>query len=549
MTVPSFPQTAAAPGDSTGASVARRELVLVLGVWSVLAAVLLYLAKENLSIPGLYYDEAIFGGMAKDFVTGHVHGQHLRGSETVDILGHPFPMFIQSYLGALKSWMFIPSFSLFGSSVPVLRLTNLFWGLLALAFFLIGAWRWLGLRTALLAGALLAFDPAYFFLAVLDWGAAIPSLFCRCVSFFLIVLWSQQRRNIYLFLAAVFAGLGFFNKVDFAVLLVAVGIAIACVYARRLPLWRNFVWSTALFCAGFALGAGRMLLRAPGILALGMPASSGNSSELVEKLRTLVATYDGSYFYRLMNFGGLFNKMYDEPSHAYSVFAFAFVIAFVALIGVALNRNSRNASKQTARVLLLATVLVTIGVLLVPGAVRIHHSVLVFPLPHLIVATAVSLLCEKFSTAGKFQRTIPTLIIAATALVLTSELFAIASTQKIIRATGGRGRWSESINTFCRENKDRADLRIVSLDWGFNEQLAFLTERPTLAEPFWNFQNLPPLPADPDCIYLVHPPEYSLFPFGPTYLRAAQKAGDQVEIRPYFDRQNHVSFYAIQFKE
>ena len=547
MTVPPFPQTAATPGESSDSSVRRHELWLVLAVWFVLAAMMLYLAKENLSSPGLYYDEAIFGGMAKDFVTGHVHGQHLRGSETVDIFGRPFPMFIQSYLGALKSWMLIPSFRLFGSSVPVLRLTNLFWGLLALGFFMLGARRWLGLRTALFAGVFLAFDPAFFFLAVLDWGAAIPSLFCRCVSFFLIALWSQRRRNTYLFLAAIFAGLGFFNKVDFAVLLVAVAIAVACVYARPLPSWRNFVWSTALFCAGFALGAGPMLLRTPGILALGMPASSGNSSELVEKVHTLVATYDGSYFYRLMNFGGLFNKMYDELSHAYSAFGFAFVIAFVVLLGVTLNRNSRNASKQIARVLLLATVLVTIGVLLVPGAVRIHHSILVFPLPHLIVATAGSLLWEKFSAAGRFHHTARILIIVAIALVLMSQAFAIASTQKIIRTTGGSGRWSESINAFCRENKDRADLRIVSLDWGFNEQLAFLTERPTLAEPFWNFQNPPPLPADPDCIYLVHPPEYSLFPFGPAYLRAAQKAGGQ--IRPYFDRQNHVTFYAIQFKE
>src|SRR6202011_3452519 len=127
-------------------------------------------------------------------------------------------------------------------------------------------------------------------------------------------------RNTYLFLAAVFAGLGFFNKVDFAVLLVAVGIAIACVYARPLPSRRNFLWSTALFCAGFALGAGPMLLKAPGILAYGMPAPSGSSSELVEKLHTLVATYDGSYFYRLMSLGGLFNKMYDEPSRTYCLF-------------------------------------------------------------------------------------------------------------------------------------------------------------------------------------------------------------------------------------
>ena len=545
-----FSETGDASEESGTSTVQHHELLLVIALWLALATVMLYLAKQNLSIPGLYYDEAIFGGMAKDFVTGHVHGQHLRGSETINILGHPFPMFIQSYLGALKSWMLIPSFRVFGSSVPVLRLTSLFWGLAALAFFLFGAWRWLGLRIALVAGALLAFDPAYFFLSILDWGAAIPSFFCRCLSFFLIVLWSQHRRSAYLFLAAIFAGLGFFNKVDFAVLLVAVGISVACVHGRRLPTWRSFLWPAVLFCAGFALGAGPMLLKAPGILAYGMPAPSGSSSDIMEKLHTLVATYDGSYFYRLMNLGGLFNKMYGEPSRAYSLFGFAFVAAFVALLGVALNRNSKNGMKQTARILLLTTALVTIGMLLVPGAVRIHHTVIVFPLPHLIVATAASLLWEKISSLRRFRRPVQLAIIVTVALVVTSDLVAVTSTQKIIRATGGSGLWSESINAFCRENKDRADLRIVSLDWGFNEQLAFLTEQPTLAEPFWTFRrNLPPLPADPSCIYLVHPPEYSVFPFGPTYWRAARKAGDQVEIRPYFDRQNHVSFYAIRFKE
>ena len=546
-----FPSETADTSERSGRlTVPRRGLLLISAFWIVLAAAMLCLAKQNLSLPGLYYDEAIFGGMAKDFVTGHVHGQHLRGSEVVEIFSRPFPMFIQSYLGALKSWMLLPSFCVFGSSMSVLRLTNLFWGLTALAFFLVGVWRWLGSRTAMLAGAFLAFDPAYFFLSVLDWGAAIPSLLCRCVSFLLIVLWSRQGRSIFLFLAAIFAGLGFFNKVDFAILLVAIAVSAAFVYGHPLPRWRNFLWSTALFCAGFALGAGPMLLKAPGILWQGMPATSGRSNDLLEKLHTLIATYDGSYFYRLMNVGGLFNKMYDEPSRTCSLFGFAFAAAFVALLGIALNRNSQNDSKQAARILLLATILVTIGMLLIPGAVRIHHTIMVFPLPHLIVATAASLLWEKISNLRRFQHTVRGAIILAVAFVLTTELFAIASTQKIIRATGGSGLWSESINNFCRENKNRADLRIVSLDWGFNEQLAFLTERPTLTEPFWNFvRDLPPLPADPDCIYLVHPSKYSVFPFGPTYLRAAQKAGDQAEIRPYFDRRNQVSFYAIQFKE
>ncbi len=105
--------------------------------------------------------------------------------------------------------------------------------------------------------------------------------------------------------------------------------------------------------------------------------------------------------------------------------------------------------------------------------------------------------------------------------------------------TGGSGRWSESFDNFCREHKDRSDLTIASLDWGFNEQLNFLTDRPQLGEPFWGFgQTAPQLPVGPGYIYLVHPEEFALFPFGTYYLKDAQNKGADAEIRPYLDRQN-----------
>src|SRR5438046_2245649 len=115
-----------------------RELGVVISIWFVLAITMLLLAKENLSVPGLYYDEAVFAGMAKDFLTGQVHGQHMPGHVVTQIFGRPFPFFIQIYLGALKSWMFMPGLGLFGYSVAVLRATNLFWGFVALLFFMLG---------------------------------------------------------------------------------------------------------------------------------------------------------------------------------------------------------------------------------------------------------------------------------------------------------------------------------------------------------------------------------------------------------------------------
>src|SRR5947208_2388634 len=108
------------------ASSRQRELILLLAAWVVLAATMTLLAKQNLSVPGLYYDEAVFAGLAKDFVTGHVHGEHMPDHQVVRLAGRPFPLFIQTYLGALKNWMLIPAFRIFGPTVAVLRPTTLF---------------------------------------------------------------------------------------------------------------------------------------------------------------------------------------------------------------------------------------------------------------------------------------------------------------------------------------------------------------------------------------------------------------------------------------
>src|ERR1700736_5919498 len=132
----------------------RREFVLLLVTWLALAVGTVLLARQNLSVPGLYYDEAAFAGLAKDFVTGHTHGQHMPDHQVVMLGGRPFPLFVQTYLGALKSWMLIPAFAIFGSSVAVLRASNLFWQLTALLLLMLATRRWLGFVPAIIVGVL-----------------------------------------------------------------------------------------------------------------------------------------------------------------------------------------------------------------------------------------------------------------------------------------------------------------------------------------------------------------------------------------------------------
>ena len=518
-----------------------------MAAWLVLSIIAIAMALQNLSAPGLYYDEAVFGGLAKDFVVGQKR-LHMPGCETVTIFNRQFPVFVQPYLGALKCWMLIPAFTVFGSSLAVLRLTSLFWAMLAVLFFMLGIRRWLGTWPAIAGGVMLTLDPAWFFLGVLDWGAAVPALFCRCLAFYFGSVWWRNRNAGCLLLAGLFLGLGVFNKIDFLVFVAATGIAAFCFYAQ--DLWqsvRSRWWVTTAVCFAFLLPIVITLPRMAKVLVVAEQTPS-LAGELKEKLQTLLALYDGSYFYRLINVGGLFNKMYDQRAAMYVPLWLALAFAVVAVAGFVRDKRRLRA----IGFLLTSLILTTAGVLLLPGAVRIHHAILVFPLPQLILITAFTLV---WNAAGmQFpRRAVRIAAIVSLVLLAATQVYAIVKTEKLIVDTGGRGRWSNALDAFCRENKDRSDLIIASLDWGFNEQVAFLADGPQLVEPFWAFPRyngqLPALPRRSGYIYLAHSPKYSLFRYDVSYLNEFQTSGEAVDIQPHSDRQGEVVFYTIRFRE
>src|SRR6185369_1249499 len=144
---------------------------------------------------------------------------HMPGSQVVNIFGRPFPLFIQSYYGALKSWLIIPSLMIFDPTLPVLRATALFWCLIGLLLFMLWTRELLGLSASLVAAPILILDPSFFLLSVIDWGPIISGFLCRLCGFYFIILWWKDGKTRYGAAAAFMLGLGFFNKIDFLAIL------------------------------------------------------------------------------------------------------------------------------------------------------------------------------------------------------------------------------------------------------------------------------------------------------------------------------------------
>jgi 4-amino-4-deoxy-L-arabinose transferase-like glycosyltransferase len=530
----------------------KREFLILLGGWLVLAAFLFGIGRENLSSPGLFYDEAVYAGLAKDFVSGRSPGGHMPGVSTTKIFGAPFPVFVQPYIGALKCWLLIPAFKIFGPTMAVLRASNLFFCAAALLIFMLWTWRLLGLAEALLAGLLLALDPAFLFLGVIDWGSLLPGLLCRFTGFFLVLLAWRRQQARWALPAGLALGLGFFNKIDFGVLLAGTALAAACVYAK--PIIELFRRRPKIFLSavlGFLIGAGPVMALFHVIFhAVFSKNAPHNPGELAEKLHTLRAMYDGSYFYRLMDVGGIFDKMYQAPSPVWTPFGIVVVIAVLILIAdMVFSAKEDPARRHTRIFLLLSGAFVTLGVLILPGAVRIHHTTLVYPFPHLIIAAAAVALWNRPWKKFLFRRIACSLSAATLLLLVICEFSAIARTQQLIRETGGRGWWSNALVKFSGETRNRPGLVVSSLDWGFNEQLEFLADGPRLEEPFWQaaFGGQPELPRDPNHIYLAHPPEFALSPLGAQFMESVSRKNKKADVQPWRDGQGTIVFYTISF--
>src|SRR5271154_6926415 len=172
-----------------------------------------------------------------------------------------------------------------------------------------------------------------------------------------------------------------------------------------------------------------MFLRLPfifrSILSGDNPNPSGQLGELSEKLHALCAMYDGSYFFRLMDAGGLFDKMYQSPSPVWTPFGIVVLLAVLILIADVIFSAKENSARRVKVFLLLSGAFVTLGILILPGAVRIHHTTLVYPFPHLLIAAAVVDVWQRTRKNFHLQRFMRGLLIAVLMFLVIGELHVI----------------------------------------------------------------------------------------------------------------------------
>jgi hypothetical protein len=521
-------------------------MAILIAVWLVLGAVVVLVLAPPEGEPGLNYDEAFLAQQARDFLEPDRPTTHPPSERSTWIAGRRFPLRNAAYLGALKPQLLIPAFALFGADLHTLRLATLGIALLSLLLVALFARRVFGLPTALLASVFIAFDPSFVFFGAREWGPYTTLLLCRCAGLYLLTLGWQTQRSWAVIAGAFAMGLGVYARADFVI--IGIAAAVGLLAARGPALWREIrerPGTTAAAAVALVVGSFPMLLSAVDLLSV--ESGISDRGDLAYRAQVLWSTLDGSYYYRVIAVGGLFERVFEDRAPG-SWFGFALIAALPASLGLIAAGRGRTSDAREGFVFLVVTgTLLGIAMLALPGAVRAHHMLNLMPFTHLLLAALLVSIARTSAT-----RVAAAMVAVA---VVASSAWVINQTRELISQTGGRGRYSDSLDRFAAElEATPGGATAVSLDWGFHETLQFLTTETRLEEPIWT---IPRALArgrpwvhrgDAEHHYLVFSPRYDLFQLGPNLLdlARAQAPGD-VEVREHRDREGQITFYSVRF--
>ncbi|HTM50183.1 MAG TPA: glycosyltransferase family 39 protein [Bryobacteraceae bacterium] len=433
-----------------------------IGPRAIRAALAIYALWAGLLIlenPGFQYDEGLL-------VLGSVHMRQGQGEITLPhdpdtwlcVKGHCLPLMTVRYVGAVKEYLCLPLFAIFGPSAEAVRLVSMLLGMLGIYGLSALIARQAGATVAGAAACVIAVNPAYVDLTVFDNGAV--SVWMGALGLLCLTLSHYLDRNSAR--AAFWLG-------------VAMGLG---VWARA-----NFVWQLASLAAAAVVMLGRRILRpashwaaaSMGGLAGGAPfllyqaISQGGTWQAVGMFTTRESPAQ-LFTTRLVMFSETLlsdrehRAIWDgPPMPGWQRWLFPLIVLAACLI--CLRWGGLAGRLGTFVLLFLAAFL-----FLSRMPVAEHHLIVLVPLAAVTAVFAVSTLLARY----RWGRTAAA---GLALLYLGSALYWQVGAVRGVARTGGTGQWSDAVYPladYLQETYPGREIKI--LDWGLQNNLYVLSD-------------------------------------------------------------------------
>ena len=431
-------------------------------IWLVGVA-LLALQLFFLTGPGIEEDEALFVGPFVDKAPAlyEWHMGHFR-----------IPVMTMDYIGALKSWLYWPIFRLWSPNVWSMRVPMCLLTAVTLLVFADVVRRVAGTRVALAAAVFLATDAVFILINVFDMTVCL--LLLATVAFLnLIQRFEATGKRRFLGAGFLVLGLALWYKAVFIFPMAAMIFGLAVAFPRQV--WRALTLKNAAIAAiCIAVGAAPLIAfnwerRGATVQASGaLP-----TVPVLEKLVMLQHTLDGRAFEHYMfrstfaekipligaPIGELVVRWYRESHFGPgSALLPALVLALVALPFL------RRSAVFPALVFSWVAMAAAYGAMFVfrDAGAGPHHTVLLYPAPHFIVAASAAALAERY-----LRRKQSPALLAFCVLLAASNLWLLGHYAYAARANGFSAYWSDGVERLAAVLGGQR-LPVAVLDWGIH---------------------------------------------------------------------------------
>ena len=511
---------------------------------SAVAVTLLTASVLGFRSPGLYYDEAIFFNGAVQMLNSGQEPSFAHDQWSwVTAFGRRWPVMVMPYAGAVRDYLALPLFAIFGPTYYSARILTTLVGAFAIWALSVLMRDRIGVEAAAIAALALAIHPAYLLFTMYDQGVAEWMAPFGALAFTLARYLRAPSAGRAFWLGAAM-GFGVWSRANIVWLLGSAALAGVIVYGKRLLLPGRHA---AALAAGGLVGGAPLIwyeIRSGGAtFAFVRTASDPESLWKLAGLRLpllcgTIFPADGRrslwngppapLWFTILFCAVVFTAIYICLRNVGQVDNLS-AIGHRALAGRAANPPQVANAPHIAfgRASALTCLLLLACMFLSRLNVSDHHFIALVPLA-MIPVTVAAMECRRRWPGAR--RWIALLALAYFGCALYWDL----SIARRLRSTGGVDLWSNAINTL--ENRLERDYRgrnIKVLDWGLTNNLFVLSNaRIAPLELVWGASpersgsgKLWKDEITPGDIYVLHAPALTQFPAaGDAFRRALARS-------------------------
>ena len=437
-------------------------LLIVLCAWFILAGCL-FLPRLGVQTDEVYFS----GGLYQP--TEYRYG--------VRMFHHRVPLMLLSYLGATKTWFYAALFRVWPPSLAALRVPMLAGGAAVIALFWLLLGRVAGRRAAAVGAVLLATDAV--FLLVTLWGPVVFYHLLLAGAMLLFVRFHRTGDRRVLAAASFCLGLGLWDKALFlwALAGLAAGALAAFPHALRRAVTRR---NAAVAALGLLVGALPLVLFN---VKFRGETLRGNSvftlDEIGAKAEVLRYSLDGSLLFGWMVADGSpaharapqdaierascgLSDLFGQPDQSPVAWAYAAALALLPFLW----RTPARAPVVFALVFSAVT-WVQMAITRNAGSAG-HHTLLLWPMPHMAAAVALAEVSRHRRRAGLILLVAVTAALAGGNVLVANEYLT-----QTVRYGPGPG-FTDAIFPLAKSLAGLGSKPVFLADWGMFDSLRYL---------------------------------------------------------------------------